>query len=310
MRPPWLQIDTELIEQVAPEVAIELDVDEMAVLGGLVRLIKWALGRVPEGALPSLHAIISGPTAAKQIARVAGHRGDPEAFVDACSRCAHPIFERLPDGVRIRGLDRYDAVVSGAEVRSAAAKVAAQARWDAERERKESGRGAKRMRDASGSHPKRNAKTMRPDAKTKMKTQTEIENQKETETKDSEPPPARENAPLAEVVVEQQSARSVDGLSYLRPVDVVHWEPVPLGCWEMIQLHRELVGLPREASIPAGFGAWAEDALAEVGPEGIERTFLGYLADDGIRAGGHPTAVFIAGVWDVRKPAPSSMEAP
>lgn len=294
MHLPFIQIDTDMIEQVAPDVAIELDADEMAILGGLVRLVKWALGRVPEGALPSEHALITGPNAARLIARAAGHQRDPEAFVAACSRCAHAILEVVPEGIRIRGLDRYDAAVTGAEVRSKAAKAAAEARWNAER-----------MRDASESQSKRTAKAMRQNAKTK--TQTHTKTQKKTEEKP--PPPAPSGVDgvepeqlLAEVVVERVRDLDRTGTPCMRDEQVVRWTASPVGCWEMIQLHRELHGLPRERTRPKGFDAWAADALATAGPDAVERTVIGFLDDESIRAPEHPTAVFLA-CWDARAPA-------
>lgn len=109
MRLPFLQIAMEVLEQLAPEVAVELNHDEDAVLGKLVRFFKWALGRCPEDLPPSYSSTVIGQHAAKHIARAAMWLGDPDEFVDAICKSQFSILQRMPGGIRIRGLDRYDA---------------------------------------------------------------------------------------------------------------------------------------------------------------------------------------------------------
>lgn len=129
MNLPYIQVEVAVLEQCAPDLAILLDWTEEAAGWGLVKMFRYALGRVPAGAFPSEHAIVPGPTAAKLLARAAGYQGDPEAFVDACEQVRPPVLERRPEGIRARGLSRYDTALKGQLARAAKAKAAADARW-------------------------------------------------------------------------------------------------------------------------------------------------------------------------------------
>ena len=163
MRLPWLQVADEMIEQAAPDVAIRLELDEDLVVGKLVRLIRWALGRVPDGELPSAHTVVEHPRVDQLLAKVCRFTGDPEAFVDALCDCQDALLERVRGGVRVKGLDRYDVAVTGAEGRSAKAKAAAAARW------------GKNRADAQAmpEHQPSTARGMLRDAKTQTQTQIE-----------------------------------------------------------------------------------------------------------------------------------------
>lgn len=108
MHLPFMQVANEVLDYTAPEVAALLDWDEAKAFVGLVRLFRWALARCPENLPPSACDVVQGPAAAKLIARAAGWTGAPESFLDACEQSSHPILERVPGGVRVRGLDRYD----------------------------------------------------------------------------------------------------------------------------------------------------------------------------------------------------------
>lgn len=129
MRLPWLKIAQEIREATAGELAtrlyppappeleaqlrahyrVEVEHLEKSLAGwGIVEVIGWALGRCPENEPPSAHAVVKGPTAAREIARVAGWKGDPEVYVKACAALTFPLLEIVADGVRVRGLDRYD----------------------------------------------------------------------------------------------------------------------------------------------------------------------------------------------------------
>jgi hypothetical protein len=110
MRLPFLQVAMEVIEQVAPDLAVMLDREESAIGWGLMKLFPWALGRCPENKPPSACAVVEGPSAARLIARAAGFSGDPEVFVDACEAVRpDPVLERTDGGIRVCGLGRYDA---------------------------------------------------------------------------------------------------------------------------------------------------------------------------------------------------------
>jgi len=109
MRLPWEQIAMEVIEVSAPELAAKLDISEAEAGWGLVVLVKWALARCRDDQPPSANDVVIGSSAARQIARAAGFRGQPDVYVKAAASLSYPVLEVLPDGVRIRGLDRYDA---------------------------------------------------------------------------------------------------------------------------------------------------------------------------------------------------------
>lgn len=285
MHLPFMQLDTDVIEQSAPDLGALLDISEADAGWGLVRLFKWALGRVPEGELPSNHALVPGPAAARLVARAARYAGDPDAFVSACEQVKpEAILERVDGGIRVKGLRRYDVAVEGVKSRSEQAKVAANARW-----------GARAMREHSGSIAPAMPDACSGDAKTKTQTQTHI--------LVPPPTPSDSEGPVAEVVVEEYSTFDVTGLPVRRTREVVRWQPTEGGCWEFIQLTRERKGFAREARPCRGFADWFNAAIVDPGVEGITHVVIGYLDDTGIRARGHPTAVLIGKVWDARKPA-------
>lgn len=109
MRLPWEQIAMEVIEVSAPELAAKLDISEAEAGWGIILAIKWALARCPDHEPPSANAIVKGPSAARQIARAAGYKGDPELYVKTAASLTFPTLELVPDGIRVRGLNRYDA---------------------------------------------------------------------------------------------------------------------------------------------------------------------------------------------------------
>lgn len=278
MRLPFVQVAMELVEQVAPDVAATLDCDEAKIGWGILKAIIWALGRCPDDAPPSSNAVIEGKSAAKLIARAAGHLGDPEAFVDACSAARPSILERVDGGIRFRGFDRYDDAWRNARSRSVKAKHAAEHRW-----------GTKR---ASSEHPPSIDHALpqgcSSDAPGCLDPYPEPDPYPE-----SKPPPPTSSAgrPSAEVVVGKDFW--VDGDCYPATTD---------GAWELIQRIRQENRLPRELSRPKGFRDWAPRALKESGMSGICDTHIRFVGDNKIEAKGHPTAVFIGGVWEARKP--------
>lgn len=126
---PYLQVDSEVLEVAAPDLAVLLRWDEAKAGWGLLKLFKWALSRCPRDEPPSKNDVVEGPDAARLVARAAGYRKDPEAFVAACEAVRPALLERTPAGVRVRGLDRYDSAWERARLRSEKAKAAAEARW-------------------------------------------------------------------------------------------------------------------------------------------------------------------------------------
>lgn len=193
MRLPFLQLDSEVLDVTAPEVAIALDWTEEAAVVAVLRMVQYVLARCPDDAPPSAHAVIRGPNAARILARVAKWAGDPDAFVAAFCGASHPVLERLSDGIRLRGTKRYDEAWLGQKDRSAKAKAAADARWAQERAREEEERAraeaehATSNARASAEHPPSTAPTVLGDAKTQIKTQTQIETQSQNQRPESEP---------------------------------------------------------------------------------------------------------------------------
>jgi hypothetical protein len=181
IRPQWVQVDHELIES-AKDLAVILEDDEYRLLGGLVRFIEWALARVPDGALPSEHAVVKGGSAAKLIASAMGYRGDPQRLVEACAEVSHPILEAVPGGFRIRGLGRYDALVEAAKARTERAKQAAEARWSKSRESTSAfspSSDAHGSADAMLEHRPSIAQPVLGDAEKQIKNQKQIQIQKQ-----------------------------------------------------------------------------------------------------------------------------------
>lgn len=76
----------------------------------------------------------------------------------------------------------------------------------------------------------------------------------------------------------------------------------PDGCWALIQHTREMHRFTREGARPPGFDDWATQAIRAHELDRIQFVYQDYLKDKSIRAKGHPTAVFIGRVWDVRRP--------
>lgn len=109
MHLPYLQVVMELVEQTAPDLAVLLEWDEACAGWGLVQLWKWALGRCPEDAPPSACDVVTGPAAARLIARAARYPDAAEAFAQACIDVRPAVLVPASDGIRIKGLDRYDA---------------------------------------------------------------------------------------------------------------------------------------------------------------------------------------------------------
>jgi hypothetical protein len=279
MRLPWEQLAMEVIEVSAPELGdklypdMEPDLAEAAAGWGIVHLVKWALARCPDELPPSASDLVPGPTAARQIARAGRWRGNPEAYVAALAALPDPIVEVRPEGIRLRGLQRYDAAW-GDRNKSA---------WDAykathpdkypppEPRRKSAGA-------PTGSRP--------PDPDPDADPERDVERKP--------PPPSSTGRPKL-VVVAKHKKLTVNDLT-----------PAQLERWEAIQQARERRDLLRETDPPADFPRWSDAADAEgiVLPRQGHALVL-YLRDEHFRERLWPTAVFITdGVFRQRLPEP------
>lgn len=303
MRVEWLQVSMEVIRQSAPDLAVLLDTTEAEAGWGLIKLFEWALGRVPQGEYPSLHDLVPGPMAARLIARAAGFTGDPDAYVAAAESLAHPILQRRPDGVRFRGMKRYDVILDGEETRSAKAKKAAEARWAAVEARKleaaiqAAAEHAPSITGASGEKQPSNA----PRCLDGDGDGDSDEERKEEETQTSKPPPP---SPSGEQSVHRFPTASPQPTD--RPPANGERSTDSDRCWKAMQGERERHGFARELLRPMGFNDWHDRARGEgFAPSELIDAYGDYLRDETIRAVGHPTAVFITGdVWRVRARVP------
>ena len=148
MRLPFLQIDGDFITQRARTVAALLGCSHAQAVGHLSLLWAWMLSQGSDDAPPS--GLITGQHAARIVRAAAGWEGAAEAFVDVLSDPGVRLLERLPDGFRVRGMERYRKA------------------WD--KQRKDRDRKADVRRNSSG-HP--------ADGAGKTQTQTQTQTQKE-----------------------------------------------------------------------------------------------------------------------------------
>jgi hypothetical protein len=162
MRLPYLQLEVEIIEQLAPDLAVELGITEAEAGWGVVCLFKWALGRCSDDLPPSAQSVVSGPHAAELVTKSARFRGDPGAFTEACSRTKPAILEILADGIRIRGMKRYDAAWGKNHPKE----------WSAWKEQRHSGTFTANQGDPPGPKSDLNRAEIGPKSGRKTKTKT------------------------------------------------------------------------------------------------------------------------------------------
>ncbi len=97
------------MDQIAPDLAVKLKCSEAEAGWGVLCLFRWALGRCPDDAPPSIYSVVEDEDAALLLANAAGFKGDPQAYVAACEKIRPALLEKVDGGIRVRGLDRYDA---------------------------------------------------------------------------------------------------------------------------------------------------------------------------------------------------------
>ena len=243
MNLPYTQVASELVDIVAPDLAVILDWNEDAALCGVIRLHRWMLRRCPEGELPSEHDLVDGPAAALLVARTAGWMGDPEPFAKACETVRPAILERTETGIRIKGLDRYDPVVESAKARSEHASHAAKVRWE---KLKQSSHDA----PAVPEHAPGTAQDMPEDAKTQKKTQRK---------KVNPPPPTPSLEPVAEPAVVEEGVQDFLGF-WRKTAGAGHVSlSVPPGLAALLESKREEFGEDYFAVMSAAVESFHED---------------------------------------------------
>jgi len=278
MRLPWEQIAMEVIEVSAPELAAKLDISEAEAGWGIILAIKWALARCPDHQPPSANAVVKGSSAARQIARAAGYRGDPEAYVQAATTLAFPTLEMVPEGIRFRGLDRYDSAWSDRNREAWKA-------WKAAHPDRYPTPPAPAM---SPPEPRRNSGGDPPGSR-------RSDPDPDPDADPSSPPPPREPPKLV-VVGKKAKKLTVDDLT-----------PAQREKWERIQVGRRHKHLLRETDPPAAFPDWCAevDARCVDGERQWVHALTLYLRDEHFADRKWPTAVFItSGVWLQRLPQP------
>lgn len=101
---PWIQVDRDFLRVGALRMSVALGVDRHRAIGLANDFWDWSShGGAPGG-------LIEGPGCEVLAARAAGWDGDPVAFVDGLE--AAGLVERVPEGLRVRGLDRYEKALT------------------------------------------------------------------------------------------------------------------------------------------------------------------------------------------------------
>lgn len=291
---PWVQVERAFIDGAEPDnIAAELGLDADAVIGKAARAWAWSLDHAdPDG-------VVRGAGAIRSIERAANWTGAGGRFVEAFINAG--LFEAVQDGVRFRGwVERYAEALAAQEARSERARKAANSRWgnapsNAQPAASNAPSIEPSMAQASSEQCSSDAKTRDLRPKTRDLT---------PETGDSTPPPTSPPSGLAEVVDLQVPKVDRAGTPYTGSEPWVRWKPTADGCWEAIQLWRQLFGFDREEKRPKKFDAWFAREFPRVGVDGIDRAIRRYLGDATIRTREHPTALFIKpSIFDTRAAA-------
>lgn len=274
MRPPWLQIETDFIEVVAPDLRILLETPELQVSEGdagwgAEKAFLWMLKRCPHDEPPSAHDTLTGPAAARLLAGAALYRGPPEQLVSAYVEVG--LLELLDDGtLRLRGLRRYDEAWAKNDKERAARWASTHPDW------------ALAHRFIGDRHGTATEPPRKPGELDGQDPRSKIQDPRSLKP----PPPAGGGAGerVAVVVGEQETA----------------------SLFEAMQVQREEEGFQREGRAPKGFRDWHLE-FRRVGHQDDQalRGHRGFLRDTSIRRPRHPTGVFIhPEVWPLRIPPP------
>lgn len=109
MRFPWLQIDADVIEAKASDLGTLIGLSRRETIGLLVDLWSWCLTRTPKDSPPD--GIVRDSrtgTGAVPLLERAGSWAGPEGRLAAALEDVG-LIERIPDGIRFRGIGRYKA---------------------------------------------------------------------------------------------------------------------------------------------------------------------------------------------------------
>jgi hypothetical protein len=315
LRVPYLQVAMEVLELHAVELAAKLRWREGDAFLGMAKVFAYGLARCPDEAPPSAHDVLWGPDAAKIIARAAGWRKNPDAFVDACTALPEPPLERVAGGIRFCGLWRYDAAWS----KNRAAAWAAWQPWlkardagadlpprpDGTRYGQVAEPGLTSSGSASGQHlvstgsaPKpalNRGQTGAPDADADAK-------EASTTPKTYSVPPPPDLSARAREEEGKRAGQSLDQSGSdaepsaepaLTSAETEDAPPFPELFWEAAQDIRAEALFDRELDRPRDYAAKAAAAEADVGAEGLVRAYRRFLEDPDFATGGWAMAVFL-----------------
>lgn len=279
MHAPWMQLAKEVRKVNAPQFAAELDVGVGDAFLMLNDFLEWAIERCPENQPPSSAALIKGNSAGRQIAQAMGWKGDVPQLVAALNSLPYPMIELLPEGIRIRGLDRYDRGWRKSHPKQAAAWKTANplAADDDEEPGFDFGAETGTNRDtkpALSRHP--------------------TGHQKPPPDPDPDPDPDNQPPPYP-----PPSSATPVGPETVVVVDVGK-------CWSAVVAAFAAEGVEPEKKRPKAFEAWVADRHREVldglrdgfTPRDVHAAVRDFLRDKTIRS--HAAAVFIKNCWESR----------
>lgn len=245
MRLPYLQIDMEVVEKAAPDIAVVLGKDEAKVGWGLVKLFRWAISNCPEDKPPSESAVIPDEKAVELIAGAAGFSRCAPEFVYACMRVGpDPVLQKVDGGIRICGLKRYDAAWRRRGKRNAETTAS-----EPNRDVGETPSEPERSAVGTGAEPERNrqqpeAKPKAPESESELKT----EEKEDVRRKSGAPPPEGDNVFELKPTPNKKSRRlSVREQFYvwarkLRAEEMAYWEmpEEPDAEWGEARINKQL----------------------------------------------------------------------
>lgn len=271
MRLPYLQVTQETWTK-AGMLSGLLGMTSREARGLIVDLWRWGVELGPDDTAPT--GVCGSPRAARMLAGALQWGGKADDLVNALADVGL-IEPRVDGSIRVRGMDRYRRT------------------WEKNHRRTSGGEPAQPV-PGTGAQPAPDRQES--GATTAPQTQTQTQNQEKEPTN------------LVEVVEEPYSELDIGGTPVTRFRQRVRWKPTVEGFWAFAVMVREWRRLEPERR-PQKLRDWFSRAMAEAGPEGIERIYLAYLDDQTIQAKGHPMAVFIGNVWEARKPSGEAMHA-
>lgn len=252
MRFPWLQVDSDFISSRASELGALLGISRREALGLALDLWAWVLSRSPADRPPD--GILSGSAPVPVLASAVSWP-DPERLVSALVEVG--LVERIPEGLRIKGLDRYRAT------------------WEKNRRRP--------GRNRTGTEPE-------PPPVPARKTQTQTQKkQSPTETAGGAEAPARQQQDAERHLPGLEPPPPAPEES--KPSRADHeWA-------RWANAERDKVKpptAPAEAGLKKHQWAALGTALKDHGRKLLESAFLLYLADGYARGQGFPLGLFVA----------------